>query len=392
MDKSIIDEVINRIDNYDAEKLVSQLVRIPSENPEGSEEDIAEFVNEKMDEIGLNVKKIFSKPGRPNVIGQYYGKENKPVLMLNGHLDTVPIGNRDLWSIDPIGGIVKEGKVYGRGSADMKGGLASMILAAKALKELDISLAGNLILAMVVDEETTGMGTRDLLNKGIRADAAIVCEGTNLKVHNSHKGILNLEVMVLGKSAHASIPHQGVNAIYRMSKICLLLEKHQKNFMKESRGQDHPTISVGTIQGGIKANVVPNSCIIAIDRRVLPGEDVDKIKEDINLMISEVKNEEPDFKVTVRETLYAEPSIISENERVITHIRNAIEEFNLEFKLTSYPATCDMRYLLNHANISTAIFGPGKLGLAHIEDEYVEIEQVVNAAKIYSHVAISMLK
>ncbi len=388
----MIDKVMNRINSFDAGKLVSQLVRIPSENPGGSEEDIAEFVNEKMEEIGLNVKKIISKPGRPNVVGQYYGNDKKPVLMLNGHLDTVPIGNRDLWSIDPIGGIIKEGKVYGRGSADMKGGLASMILAAKALKELDIPLAGNLILAMVVDEEITGMGTRDLLNKGIRADAAIVCEGSNLKVHNSHKGILTLEVMVLGKSAHASIPHQGVNAIYRMSQICLMLEKQQKNFMKEFRDQEHPTISVGTIQGGIKTNVVPNSCIITIDRRVLPREDVDKIKEDINLMISEVKKEESDFKVTVREILYAEPSIISENERIITHIRNAIEEFNLDFKLTSYPATCDMRYLLNQANISTAIFGPGKLGLAHIEDEYIEIEQVVNAAKIYSHVAISMLK
>lgn len=392
MDKSIIDEVLNWIDNYDAEKLVSQLIQIPSENPGGNEEDIAEFVNEKMEEIGLNVRKILSKPRRPNVVGQYYRRDKKPVLMLNGHLDTVPIGNRDLWSIDPIGGIVKEGKVYGRGSSDMKGGLASMIIAAKALKELDISLHGNLILAMVVDEEITGMGTRDLLKKGIRADSAIVCEGTNLKVHNSHKGILNFEITVHGKSAHASIPHQGINSIYRMSKICLSLEKCQRNYMKKYVDQEHPTISVGTIQGGIKTNVVPNSCVITVDRRVLPGEVVDKIKEDIDLIISEVKNEEPDFNVTVTETLYAEPSITSENKRIMTLIKNALEDFNLEFKLTNYPATCDMRYLRNHAKIPTAIFGPGKLELAHIEDEYVEIEQVVNAAKIYSHVAINMLK
>ncbi len=388
----MISEVFKKIDKYEAEKLVSQLVRIPSENPPGEEEEIAEFISEKFRDIGLDVEKQYSKPKRPNVVAYLKGEIQRPVLMLNGHLDTVPIGDISLWSVDPFAGIVKEGKVYGRGAADMKGGLASMILAAKAIKDTDNSIKGNLILTMAVDEEIYGIGTRDLLKKGFRADAAIAGECTGLRLHNSHKGILNLEISVFGKSAHASMPNEGLNAIYKMSKICLALEKYQEALRKSfSPEQDYPTISVGTIQGGIKTNVIPNLCKTTVDRRLLPGEHVDKARGDLESILKKMSIDDPDLKFSYRQILHAEPSMVSKKERIMNLMENAMKEMKLEAKATCFPATSDMRFLVNQAKIPTALFGPGDINLAHVEDEYVEISQVIDAAKVYSHVALSML-
>ncbi len=388
----MISEVFKRIDRNEAEELVVQLVRIPSENPPGEEEEIAEFISEKLRDVGLNVEKQYCEPKRPNIVAHLKGEMQKPVLMFNGHMDTVPVGDGGLWSVDPLAGILKEGKVYGRGAADMKGGLAAMILAAKAIKDSGFSLKGNLILAMVVDEEISGLGTRDLLDKGYRADAAIAGECTDLKVHNAHKGIINLEISVFGRSAHAGMPSEGVNAIYKMSKICLALERYQEDLRKRSDPkQDWPTISVGTIQGGIKTNVIPNLCKITVDRRLLLGENADKAKGEIESIMSRMAEEDADLKFSCKTILHAEPSVVSENEEIMTLIGNAMREMNLEAKATTFPATSDMRFLVNQAKIPTVIFGPGSLNLAHVEDEYVEVSQVVDAAKVYSHVALSML-
>ncbi len=386
----MINDVNKRIDYNEAKQLVSQLVRIPSENPVGKEEEIAEFTYEKLNELGLKVKKIYSKPRRPNVVSLLTGKMNKPVLMFNGHLDTVPIGDESLWSVDPFGGISKNGRVYGRGAADMKGGIVSMILALKAIIESNISLNGNLLLALVVDEEISGIGTKDLLKKGYVADAAIVGECTNLKVHNSHRGILNFEISVFGKSAHASLPYQGINAIYKMSKICLALEKYQEILKKNAQEQEYPTINVGTIQGGIKTNVIPDMCRITVDRRILPKENYKDAIKNISSILTKIIKEER-LKVTFETILYAEPSFISKNERIMILLKKAMEEINLIFKPSSFPATCDMRFLKNQAKIPTVIFGPGNIENAHVVDEYVEIEQVVKAAKVYSNVALNML-
>jgi len=182
--------VLEKIASDEIIELTRQLIRIPSENPPGGEGEIAEFIAEKLKDLGLTVRVYEFKPGRPSVVGLLSGVKEKPTLMFNGHMDTVPVGDKDLWSVEPFEGVLRDGRIYGRGAADMKGALAAMIASVKAIVESEVNLRGRLILTFVADEEVTGYGTRDLIRRGYRADFAIVGEPNELNVQTAHKGLL----------------------------------------------------------------------------------------------------------------------------------------------------------------------------------------------------------
>jgi succinyl-diaminopimelate desuccinylase len=391
-------KIFSKINSIEATELVQELVRIPSVNPPGDEYEVAKFMEKNLSEIGLDVNTQQSYPGRPNVLGRLKGRKGSPILMLNGHLDVVPPGNNELWTVEPFGGELRKGRVYGRGSADMKGGLAAMILAAKAIKESNLILKGDLLLSCVVDEEVSGKGARDLINQGPTADMAIIAEPTGLQLFRAHKGIIWFKISTQGHSIHScAVSSQGkageVNAIYKMVSIIEAIQKYQIELEKRVDNLvGHPTVSIGTISGGSKTNIVPDKCSITVDRRLIPGENPIKVQAEIKDILNKIMEEDSSMKIESKVILSREGSVISEDDLIVSLSKQAMESvLGANVSVSGYAATCDMEIFVNQGNIPTVILGPGSLSSAHSIDENVEIKQVVNAAKIFSLIASKIL-
>lgn len=383
-----------RTHERDVVELTKELIRIRSENPPGDQRSIGDFLESKMKEIGLNVEKYDYEENKPNVLGRLVGEKEKPVLMLNGHVDTVPVRDAAEWRFAPFEPTESEGKLYGRGAADMKGGLAAMICAAERIIETGPKLRGSLLVACVVDEEITGYGTKDILEKGYTADFAVVCEPNELQVQTAHKGALEFEVLTHGRAAHSSRPRQGINAIYKMSKVCLALE----DYLSELEKVKHPlvgnaTISVGIIEGGYKRNVVPDACRMQAERRVLPGEQWDQVKGDLEKIFQKLRDEDQDLSLQWKVLLECDASetpacspIVQESVKAVSKVTGK------EIEPTGFGATCDMRFLVNQGRIPTVILGPGSVAQAHVENEYIETQQLVDATEIYYQVSLKLLR
>jgi len=387
-------EAIAKIKESDLVNLTRDLVRLRSINPPGEEREAAEFVAKWMRNLGLAVDMYEALPGRPNVVGTLKGKSGNPVLMVNGHLDVVPEGDRASWSVDPFGGELKSGRLYGRGANDMKGAIASALIATKAIVESGAELDGDLMLAAVVDEEVSGAGTQRLVDKGYRADMAVVAEPTELKLHIAHKGLARVEIVTKGKAAHGSNPRAGLNAIYKMSKVVSALEA----FLPELEKRKHPlvgncSINVGTVQGGTKFNVVPDLCRIEVDRRLIPREPPDNVGREISEILTRLKSKDPELEAEHNIMRMMEPAEIGAEEPIVKLARKAVQKVTgVDPGISGFMATTDMRVLVNQAKIPTVIMGPGNLAQAHVADEFVEIRQLVDAAKIYAHLAFLALK
>jgi len=383
--------------NADSEELIEltkQLVSIRSENPPGEQSEIGEFLESKMRETGLRVERYDFGPGKPNIIGRLVGKNRRPVLMFNGHVDTVPVGDTARWRSDPFEPVVRDGKLYGRGAADMKGGLAAMIHAAQNIAKTEADLNGTLLIACVVDEEVTGYGTKSLVEKGYTADFAVVGEPTELSVLTAHKGVLEFNVTTTGISAHASTPRNGVNAIYKMSKVLLAIQKNLDELEKKSHPLvGRPSISVGKICGGVASSVVPERCEIAVERRILPGENSDEVKRGVQDLLKMVKNEDPELKLEWNVTLEVDASETPLDSLIAKKSLEAVSEVTgISQTAKGFAAACDMRFLVNRGKVPTVILGPGSLNQAHATDEYVGTKQLVDAANIYQLIARKLLE
>jgi acetylornithine deacetylase/succinyl-diaminopimelate desuccinylase family protein len=393
MNNNLKRKALESVDASKVIRLTRDLIRVSSENPPGSEKAISMFIAEELRSIGLSTTVYDFKPGRPNVVGILHGEDVQFALMLNGHMDTVPVGDRNVWSVDPLAGDLINGRIYGRGASDMKSSLAAMIHATETLVNIGIKPKKGLMLAFVSDEEVTGFGTKDLIERGYKTEFAIVGEPTSLRVQTSHKGVIWLKVVVRGKAAHASVPEEGVNAITEMVKLCSKIEK-LSTLLSKSRHPllGVPTINVTTIRGGTKVNIIPDFCEITIDRRILPNENIEAAKYEIIKTIGSLKEGDSKVKPEVEVITTAEPSEVSSSELIVKTARGAVKEVTgVDLGVTGFPATCDMRFLVNQANIPTVILGPGTLSKAHAADECVEVHQVVNATKIYLLMMLKLL-
>jgi succinyl-diaminopimelate desuccinylase len=393
-----IHSIFSRIDEKEASMLVQEMVRIPSVNPPGNEAEIGRYYFKKIREAGLDAGTFESLTHRPNVIGRLKGTEGHSSLMFNGHLDVVPPGDLNRWTVEPFGGEMSDGRVYGRGSADMRGGLAAMILAAKAIRESGVELRGDLLLTAVVDEEVTGRGANDLVNKGYVSDMVVVCEPTGLKPLRAHKGILWLEITTLGKAVHSSrVSSRGVfgdvNAIYKMTDVIRALQDHLAVLERRSDPVvGNPTISVGTIEGGSKTNIVPDRCTISVDRRVLPYEDPDAAKAEVKEILRQLGAADPEMKIRIHVVASRRGAVTPADAAIVRLSKTAAEEvLGEEVEVSGSPATSDMEVFVNRVGVPTVMLGPGRIGTAHIVDEYIEIDQVVAAAKIYVLMALKAL-
>jgi acetylornithine deacetylase/succinyl-diaminopimelate desuccinylase family protein len=376
-------------------ELTRSLVNIPSVT--GEEGDIAEFIVNKMERIGLEVKVYEAEPGRPNVIGRLRGEVGKPVLIFNGHMDVVPIGEKSSWSVNPFSGEVIDAKIYGRGTADMKGGLAAMLETLNIIKEANVKINGDIVLEAVIDEENGGYkGTGKLASENaVQGDFAVVGEPTNLEIQIAHKGVIGVEIVVNGKSAHASTPHLGVNAIHKMINVISALLSAPERFKwnnKTHRLVGSPLISVSVIEGGIQRNIIPDRCRVIIDRRVVPNETIENAKAEVNLVLEELLRADPELNVNMKTILEIEPMEISDDALIVKKLKDAVQKvLHTTPILSGCVGFCDAHWLVNQCKIPTVIFGPGRIDEAHTINEYISIDQLIKATKIYTQLVIDLL-
>jgi succinyl-diaminopimelate desuccinylase len=367
---------------------LTALVRLDSANPPGIEAPVAELIAGWLAPAGLDVAVVPVTAGRANVIARLRGCQRRPALMLCGHLDTVPFNRAD-WTHDPLAAKQVDGRLYGRGAADMKGGLAAMLGALLALAQSPTPLAGDVMFAGTVGEEVDCLGAEHLLASGglDGVGALVIGEPTGLGLGVAHRGAAWLRLTTYGKAAHASTPHLGVNAIGHMCRLLAALEQH--NFA----GQPHPllppaTQSVGTIHAGASTNVVPDRCEAQVDIRLVPGQTPAAVTAEVERLIAGLRATDPAFR--------AEVAIINQRSPVATDAALPLvvaAQAAAENTLGHRPSPVGQSYftdasvLVPATGVPTLIIGPGEAGQAHQADEWVSLEKVIQAARIYTRLA-----
>lgn len=370
----------------DVISLLRSLVRIPSVC--GEEAAVAKFIAGWLRENGLPAQMLEARPGRPDVISRLKGRKGGPRILLNGHMDTVAVGTG--WTRDPFGAEVENGRMYGRGTIDMKSGLACMLSATAECKRESLPKRGELIVTAVVDEEAYDWGTYALIQHGITKDLdfAMISESTDLEVVTAHRGRAVFEVDVRGKTAHSSLPNQGVNAI---EKAAILLNSLTKLAGPQHVKMGRSTVNTLKIEGGQEqVMLVPDHCRVVLDRCLVPGYSSKAALEDLKRLIRQL-GIDADAKLLARETPYCEPFEISDNDKHVqlvvkaaTNVLGKIPEIDF------HGGPCDSCILVNQGRVPTIEFGPTG-GQLHQPNEYVEIDSVKKTEAVYKEIIASLL-
>jgi acetylornithine deacetylase len=310
------------------------------------------------------------------------GSPDAPALMLNGHLDVVGVQGM---VHDPFGAELAEGRVYGRGSADMKGGIAAMCAAAAT--GADAARDRQILVTAVVDEEYDSVGMRALLQQGIRADAAIITEPTRLAICPAHRGFVWMEVSFKGRAAHGSRYDIGVDAITHAALVLAELDKLERTRDSGLRHQllGRGSLHASTIRGGVGMSTYPEECILAIERRTLPGESTDLAMREITDACATVRAAHPRLDARVTLTTAQLPSDVATDAPIVTALRGALEQEGLAIRIEGLSAWTDAA-LLNEAGIPIVCFGPGDIALAHSAEEFVPVEEIDAAQRVLTRV------
>ncbi len=387
-------EIIKKINSYEKEiiSFTQNLIKINSIN--GNETEVCKLIKKKLSYHGIESKLIGNDKKRLNLIAKIKGTNHSRSLMFNGHMDTVTFGDLTKWKYNPLSGKLVDGKIYGRGSIDMKGGIAAAVFAAIVIKESKIKLNGDLILAFSTDEEGGNhTGIRYLISKGIKSTACIVAESMDNKaIRIGSRGIYRFEVTTKGKTAHTgSLDKIGINAVTKMSKILLTLENMKPNYIKHQMFPP-PKITPGTIiNGGIAINIIPDTCKALVDCRLSYGQTKKTISSDIRKELKKLKDRDKELSFSIRELAYVPPVIIDKYHKLVKISTKNIRKV-LGFKpmlKVSGPVTDGN--ILMEAGIPNIVFGP--LGdREHSENEYVILKSILDISKAFALTAIDFLK
>ncbi|HWJ23463.1 MAG TPA: ArgE/DapE family deacylase [Gemmatimonadaceae bacterium] len=370
----------------DAVALAAALVRADSRNPAlahgaAGEAEAARVLAEWLRARGLRVDVHEVAPGRPNVVARAgRGEPGARSLMLNGHLDTVGV---DGMTHAPFAAERRGARLYGRGAADMKGGLAAMCAAAARAHAAD-AIAGEVIVATVVDEEMESAGTRALLEQGVRASAAIVGEPTGLAICPAHRGFAWVTVTVRGRAAHGSRYDLGVDAITGAGLLLAELDAYQRDVL--ARRAEHPllgraSLHASLIEGGSGVSTYAERCVLTIERRTLPGERAADALAEARDAWSRVRARRPELDATV-EPGFAQPaSEVAADAPVVRSLGTALAAAGEPVRIAGMTAWTDAA-LLNAAGVPAICFGPGDIGLAHAAEEYVDTGEIERATAV----------
>jgi acetylornithine deacetylase len=382
----------------DPVELLQSLVAIPSVNPMGrsvsgpefGEARMTAFLEQWFENLGVATEKVEVLPGRYNLFARYNAGADRPTILLDAHQDTVPV---DGMKIAPFKPVIKEGKLFGRGACDVKGGMAAMLTAFARLVTESPAAAANVVMSCSCEEEAEALGVKDLVKlwsepgRGISLlnaapDVAVVAEPTDLHVVVAHRGATRWKLRTTGRACHSSRPDDGVNAIYKMGRVLAGLQAYAGH-LKDAVAP-HPlcgpaTISVGRIEGGLSVNTVPDRCEIEIDRRVIPGEDGAAVIADAEAFLR--KTIDVDFEM-LPPWITGMPLPDEQNAELADRL------------LTQVAAVAGPRdkvgvaYGTNASRIAASgvpavVCGPGSIYQAHTDAEWIDTNELRQAAEIY---------
>jgi acetylornithine deacetylase len=369
---------------------LQDLVRINSINPTlvpgaPGEGDVAEYSADALRRLGLEVQVVAGTPGRPSVIARLRGRGKGRSLMLNAHHDTVGVEGMP----EPFSGAVRDGKVFGRGTYDMKGGLAACIGAVKALIDGDAVPAGDVVVTAVADEEHSSLGMQDVLTH-VRTDAAIVTEATALQLCLAHKGFVWFEIETHGRAAHGSRPDLGLDANLRMGRVLQRLDTLERSLQKRPQHAlvGPPSVHAATLVGGTGLSTYAASCKLGIERRTIPGETLAQVEAEMRDLIAPLEAADPQFRATVTPLLARDWFETPNGSAVAASVERSARA------CLGHPVTrmgqawwMDSAFL-GAAGIDTVVIGPDGGG-AHAAEEWVELRTVHDLTRILADAAVA---
>ena len=402
-------------------QLTQDLIRIPTVNPPGENyRECAEFLGERLRVKGFEVEYVRAEgvPGdsekypRSNVIARWSGTSKGPCVHFNGHIDVVETGAG--WSVDPFAALIENGRVYGRGACDMKGGIAAAIIAMEALIDTLPDVPGALEFSGTADEESGGFGgVAYLAERGWfskpRVDHVIIPEPLNVdRVCIGHRGVWWAEIETHGRIAHGSMPFFGDCAVRHMTAalqsfendLYPALKKRQTDMPVVPDGARSSTMNINSIHGGqdegadgLPSPCVPDSCRAIIDRRFLVEENIDEVKSEVRQLLDRLANERDGFRYSLRDLFEVLPTMTDREAPVVEATANAIRDvLGRDAQIVCSPGTYDQKHVDRIGKLKDCIaYGPGIVDLAHQPDEYVEIDDMVRSAKVMASAAVALL-
>ncbi|HSB06354.1 MAG TPA: M20 family metallopeptidase [Thermodesulfobacteriota bacterium] len=381
--------ILNQIDRQGLIELARRLIQFQTINPPADYSEIAPYLQKVLSQLGMEVHILEGSPGKKNVFGLWRGASDEKVLLLSGHTDVVPSGDKEKWSYDPFGAEIQDGWLWGRGSVDMKSAIAAQVFAAKAVIDSRVSFSSSFMLGFTVDDETAGSwGMKYVIEKGIssigwpKPTAHVLGEANNLNVTGSFKGRLWCRISTKGRAAHGGEPGLGINAIDKMIR---LIERFRAvpRLTHPLMGKD--TLNLGILEGGQKVNMVPDSCTAHIDLRMcapgLAGQYENLLRE----MIQDLKKGDPEFEVSEFEVYEKRDPIEIDPSHPIIHVmEESIQSIcKKEPQFLGSLSAGDLYHTMRNG-IPGAWIGPGDPKLLHQTNERIRIDEIIEAAKIYA--------
>lgn len=378
----------------DAVALTRALVKIDSRNPTLSadgpgERDAALALGKILEDWGFSVSISDSSPGRPNLVARL-GPADSPAMMFAGHLDTVGVEGM---THDPFSADMNGGRIYGRGSCDMKSGVAAMCVGAlRAYRLAGNSPKRQIVIAAVADEEYESLGMRALLDSGIRAECAVLTEPTKLAICPAHRGFVWIEIAFTGRAAHGSRYDVGIDAIRHAGLLLAELDAleagplHTRSHSLLGR----PSLHASTIVGGIGMSTYPDRCILRIERRTIPGESEQTAVDEVTSALERVRARRPRIEASVKLIAAQQPSDVAPDALVVRMLETALKAEAMPAKIEGLSAWTDAA-LLNAAGISAVCFGPGDIALAHAAEEFVPVDEIEKATTVLQRVAFEWM-
>lgn len=377
-----------RVERGDAIALTRELVQIDSRNPSlvagaPGEAKVARALAEVLEAWGFRVEVPEAAPGRPNVTARL-GTSGGRSLLFNGHLDVVGIESMTHPAWDAT---EHDGRIYGRGSTDMKAGVAAMCAA--AARAADGMPDGEIIVTAVVDEEYESIGTRALVESGLRADGAIVTEPTRLAIMPAHLGFVWIDVTVHGRAAHGSRWELGVDAIRHAGLLLAELDRIDADELPR-RGHSllgRPSVHASLIEGGTGMSTYPDRCLLRIERRTIPGETPESVRLELVDACAAVAKRRPSFRADVEVTFAQAPSDVAVDAPIVRALDGCLRAAGEKVRVEGMSAWTDAA-LLNAAGIPAICFGPGDIALAHAAEEYVKVDEIHRATDVLTRLAL----
>ena len=402
-----VTDALSRIDADELIALTRDLVRIPSVvrpgDPTATEAAVAAHVERWLRTEGFDVEVQEVAPGRPNVLASIGASSAGPTLLLEGHTDVVTEGNVDEWSHPPFGGDLVDGRIYGRGSADMKSGLAAAMVAAAAIKRSGARLGGRLVVGALVDEEGDMLGARHLCTTplGRELSAAIICEPEQNELCLEQRGVVWARVTVRGRMAHGAMPEAGINPITALGALLREAPALERRLRRLSRRSPHlrpptvtPTMAQAPVQGVPQSNVIPSTAQATLDIRLTPGPDADAVAKEIDVACQRAMEACPGATVEWQPVNgYRMATRVERSEPLVRAMGRGVRQATGKPpRFGGVPGSTDGTILRMTLGIPIVTCGPGHRLIPHQVDEHVEVAELVDAARIYVASALNFLR